>query len=263
MRIRGLWPIAVYCVCGVPSLGQTEAGGPPAPPPPTQPAEGDAGPAPGEVLPVGGAAEAEVVRRDEALESYEAGEVSTDTPLPVGYPRPTAPGAIEIKTYPVVRRAEFHREESPNAMSGNIAFWPLFQHIKEREIAMTAPVEMDYPGLEPDPKSEPESWTMSFLYRSTDQGPTGAFGGVVVRDQPAVTVVSLGYKGPYSMEWARIKLAELEAWLDGQSAWVRDGEPRLMHYNGPNVPVRRRWAEVQIPVRPAPAAAPSGSQAER
>ncbi|MEO0630277.1 MAG: hypothetical protein AAFY46_06070, partial [Planctomycetota bacterium] len=31
---------------------------------------------------------------------YRAGDVLTDTKLPVGYPRPTPPGAIEIKVYP-------------------------------------------------------------------------------------------------------------------------------------------------------------------
>ncbi|MBK7405258.1 MAG: heme-binding protein [Phycisphaerales bacterium] len=250
--MRTGWLLASLLLCSAASaaFGQGSGGAGPAPgsEPPQGPARPDPIPLPGDVLPVGGTPEAEV---EQSGATYSAGEVGTDTPLPEGYPRPTAPGAIEVKTYPSVRRAEYHRDESPNGMSGNIAFWPLFQHIKQREIAMTAPVEMDYPGLEPDPKSEPRSWTMSFLYRSADLGPTGEFGRVRVRDVPPVTVVALGFKGPYAMEWARIKMGELEAWLDGQTGWVRDGEPRVMHYNGPDVPATRRWGEVQIPVRRA------------
>lgn len=49
----------------------------------------------------------------------------------------------------------------------NMGFFPLFNHIKRNDIAMTSPVEMDYRGLF-DPatgvqaKQDSMSWTMSF-----------------------------------------------------------------------------------------------------
>lgn len=213
-------------------------------------------PNPGEVMTVGGAAEVEVARDGEY---YRAGQVFTNTALPLGYPRPTAPGAIEVKTYPEVRRAEFHQDGPPSPLSPQMGFWPLFQHIKSRDIAMTTPVETDYPGLRGGAREMPDSWTMSFLYRSRDLGPVGEFGPVSVRDLPPLTVVALGYMGPYSLEWSTLKLAELESWLDSQDEWERAGDARVLHYNGPSVPVHRRWAEVQIPVRPVGASTPAGA----
>ncbi|MEC9372584.1 MAG: hypothetical protein VYC34_02025, partial [Planctomycetota bacterium] len=49
---------------------------------------------------------------------YSAGPVATDTKLPVGYPRPTPPGAMEIKRYDVVRQAEVSGEGAPDRSRG-------------------------------------------------------------------------------------------------------------------------------------------------
>lgn len=65
-----------------------------------------------------------------------------DTELPEGYPPPTPPGAIELKKYAEVRRAEVSGRLNPN-LGMNLGFWPLFQHIQRNDIAMTAPVEMN------------------------------------------------------------------------------------------------------------------------
>ena len=187
-----------------------------------------------------------------------------EAPLPDGYPAPTPPGMIEIKTYPSVRRAEYTAKGSSN-FGMNVGFWPLFNHIKEREIAMTSPVEMDYrPAGERaplDPMKDAEgSWTMSFLYRSTDLGPTGQDGRVSVVDTPELTVISIGMRGGYGMGTVNAGLEKLRAWFDGQSEWEPAGEPRGLNYNGPQVPMRSKWSEVQVPVRrraPATEAAPA------
>ncbi|NBQ16249.1 MAG: hypothetical protein EBU31_16970, partial [Proteobacteria bacterium] len=50
-----------------------------------------------------------------------------EAPLPEGYPAPTPPGMIELKTYPVVRRAEYSAKGSSN-FGMNVGFWPLFNH---------------------------------------------------------------------------------------------------------------------------------------
>ena len=40
-------------------------------------------------------------------ENWKSGVLGIECPLPDGYPPPTPSNCIEIKTYPVVRRAEF------------------------------------------------------------------------------------------------------------------------------------------------------------
>ena len=169
-----------------------------------------------------------------------------DTPLPDGYPPPTPPGAIELKRYSSVRRAEYHGNMHP-IIGMNFGFWPLFKHIEERGIAMTSPVEVDYYGWD-ERNSAPDSWTMSFLYRSAELGPTGNDGKITVSDNPSNTVLSIGINGAYTMSTVRMGMENLEQWLATQNEWKAAGEPRAFFYNDPGVPRARRWIEVQIPV---------------
>jgi len=171
-----------------------------------------------------------------------------EAPLPAGYPEPTPPGAIDLKRYPAVRRAELSRDGSVDrGMNG--AFWPLFNHIKDRDIAMTSPVEMDYEGMPLDGAGGPQRWTMSFLYRTADLGPTGEAGDVVVVDTDALEVLSVGLRGAYGMARVREGMATLEAWLDAHPEWTVAGSPRAFWYNGPYVWDARKWSEIQVPVR--------------
>ncbi len=218
---------------------------------------------------VGGEPEAEVesLTRD-GKTLYVAGAARVNEALPEGYPRPTPPGAIEIKKYPSVRRAEIQGEaEGDFRMMGrrtSQAFWPLFQHIKRRDIAMTAPVEMDYHGMSAD--GEADAWAMSFLYREPSLGETGSDGRIRVYDTEPVTVVSIGVRGRLDEAAVRDALDTLERWLGDAEAWRPAGSPRTFGYNGPMVPSWNRWWEVQLPIEPAPdageqpeTAAPSGS----
>ncbi|MFG0274039.1 MAG: heme-binding protein [Phycisphaerales bacterium] len=216
-------------------------------------------PAPGNAVHLAGA-EVAVERDGDVIRS---GRAIVDTPLPDGYPMPTAPGAIALKTYPVVRRAEI-TSSTNMALGTNAAFWPLFMHIKNRDIAMTSPVEMDLVGMTGEPGDAPEAWTMSFLYRTPDLGPTGEAGSVTVVDAPPVTVVAVGFTGSADVRSVGLRLGELEEWVEANlPAWEQAGEPRLLQYNGPNIPRRDRWGEVQIPVRPRAAEqdAPTGEDA--
>lgn len=171
------------------------------------------------------------------------------TPLPEGYPAPTPPGAIDLKSYPSVRRAQVTRTGSADwGMNG--AFWPLFRHIQRRDIEMTSPVEMDYAGLRDSQNGRPHSWTMSFLYRTADLGPTGPDkGSVEVVDVGPMTVVSIGFRGAYGLSRVRTNLEALEQWLADQDEWESAGEARSLYYNGPEARGRDKWGEVQIPVR--------------
>jgi len=186
-------------------------------------------------------------------ETWRSGRCLIEAPLPEGYPAPTPPGALDIKTYPVVRRAEITAKGS-TMVGMNFAFWPLFNHIKDRDIAMTSPVEMDYRGMEAEgnPYQLDESkgeWTMSFLYRQREQGPTGEAGRVKVRDNDQVTVLSIGLMGPYGIGRVNEGLPILESWLEAHPEWERAGDVRAFSYNGPQVRNATKWSEVQLPVR--------------
>jgi hypothetical protein len=194
---------------------------------------------------VGGDMEAKVERTGDA---WAFGRMLIDTPLPEGYPAPTPPGAIELKGYPSVRRAEVSSVLNPD-VGMNMTFFPLFWHIKNREIAMTSPVEMDYEGMERSSGARPTRWTMSFLYRTSDLGPTGEAGMVEVVDRAPMTVLSLGGRGDYSISRVDASLMRLYAWLDEHPEWEQSGEPRALYYNGPERAKKDKWYEVQVPVK--------------
>jgi len=205
-------------------------------------------------------ADVESIVRDDVV-VYRAGSSLVRTALPEGYPRPTPPGAMEIKYYPSVRRAEIRggggKDDGMFGMNTAAAFFPLFTHIKQRDIAMTAPVEMDYEGLERRGDGlVADSWSMSFLYREPDLGPTGSDGRIRVHDTEPVVVLALGVRGDLDDATMGRRLDDLEAWIEARSDWERAGSPRTFGYNGPDMPRDRRWHEIQIPIRPASGPAP-------
>ncbi|MBA4015571.1 MAG: hypothetical protein C0483_00070 [Pirellula sp.] len=172
-----------------------------------------------------------------------------EAPLPVGFPKPTPVGEIRVQQYPKYRLAR----TDMTLMEGR-AFWTLFNHIKQREIAMTAPVEMSYtPGK--DGKLDKSS--MSFLYRSTEQGQLEVDGKVAVVDVPAQLAVSIGLQGDATKEKVNDAKQRLEAWLQIHGdEFEPAGALRVLGYNSPFVADRKKLTEVQIPVsskRPAAA----------
>lgn len=210
--------------------------------------------------------------RDAAIEVvkgvYRFKEAMIESPLPDGYPEPRPFGAIDIKEYPAVRRAELvTKDESGAGMM--MGFFPLFNHIKKRNISMTAPVETDYPQLYTDfmndKMAEEGETKMSFLYRSSSLGPVGEDGEIVVRDAVPVTVLSIGAQGAFDFTK---KVGELRTWLKAQELWEVAGDPRMFVYNGPFVDPNWRWSEVQVPIRrrgdaskAAPAVSPTVARA--
>lgn len=187
---------------------------------------------------------------------YRYGPSRIESPLPAGYPEPTPPGSIDLKRYPTVRRAEYVSSASPG-MGMNMGFFPLFNHIKRNDIAMTSPVEMDYrdtfdPETGKQSPKESMSWTMSFLYRTAELAPAGKDKkdkNVLVTDRPEMTVLSIGMNGPYGTGVVEKGLTLLHAWLKDHPEYQVAGEPRAFHYNGPYIANRNKWSEVQLPVR--------------
>lgn len=174
-------------------------------------------------------------------------DLKTESPLPVGYNAPTPDGAIEIKTYPTVRRAEVDSDKIflKDVFGINRAFWILFEHIKSRNIAMTAPVEFNFRNFGSSGKfleSDDVEWVMSFLYRTPDLGDVGTDGDVVIVDKPETTVISIGLEGGFSFELLNKGVKHLNKALSSQSTWVAAGEPRFFSYNDPMK--WYKWAEV-------------------
>jgi hypothetical protein len=199
------------------------------------------------------------IRTTRSGDNYAAGTARINTPLPVGYPEPTPPGAIDIKRYPSVRRAQIGTTTVASDLGMNFGFFPLFNHIKRRNIEMTSPVEMDYTGyLARKKASDNERWperknTMSFLYRTPELGEKGTDerdARVEIIDTEPLTVVSIGLQGDYGLSALDKGLEQLERWLAASEHWELAGEARALYYNGPDVRARDRWAEIQLPIRP-------------
>ncbi len=208
-------------------------------------------PTPGEVVErLSGDVEVEETPQPDGSTFYKAGVQRVTTPLPEGYPRPTPPEVVEVKKYPEVRRATFAGKGSgPDGMRNSaVGFWPLFGHIKSRGIAMTAPVEIEYQGLEPGDTDGIDAWNMSFLYRNKSLGQTESYANITVEDAEPVTVIATGVRGDATREKIDAALQVLSKALAESDEWTPAGDPRIMGYNGPDVPGKDRWSEVQLPV---------------
>lgn len=184
--------------------------------------------------------------------TWRCGSCRVSAPLPAGYPPPTPPGALELKAYPLIRKAEATAMLGPE-IGRNLAFWKLFHHIQSHEIAMTAPVEMKL-----QPKADDEQalagWKMAFLYREPTIGKLGPDGEVSVLEDAPTTVLSIGVKGDYSTERALAEAQTLRDALAKLPGWRAAGPPRVLFYNGPDTRAADRWSEVQIPVERVPSA---------
>ncbi len=190
---------------------------------------------------------------------WRSGTAAIPTPLPVGYPAPTPPETIELKRYPLVRRAEVGSTNGKADSGRMVAFFPLFNHIKRRDIEMTAPVEMEAKaydaaaGVAGGEGEGDEAWAMSFLYREVEQGATGPDEQdkrVRVVDTPEVVVASRGFQGNYSDARIERELTALAEWIAQDGRMEPAGRARVLMYNGgPGDDPRKYWSEVQLPVR--------------
>jgi len=172
--------------------------------------------------------------------------------LPEGFPGYTPVGTIEVKEYPKYRKAE---------TSGKVAFWSLYSHIKDNQIAMTAPVEMT---LTADKANQLQEQSMAFLYGKANQGTLGKKGSVTVIDVPQMTVVSIGVRGPRSDAVVADAQDRLTKWLaQNKEQYVESGAPRLMGYNSPFVPKNKQFFELQIPIRKVQVKAPEAPATDR
>lgn len=129
-------------------------------------------------------------------------------------------------------------------------FTPLFRHISNNDISMTAPVETRYPvaTLERDTAQDGEA-AVSFLYRSLDTVPQEVAQGIQIEDIPPMTVVSIGTRGRYNLKTYQASIERLQAWLVEHPEYEVMGQPRRFLYDGPFLPDAVKRSDIQIPVQ--------------
>ena len=165
-----------------------------------------------------------------------------EAPMPDGFPKPAHVGEIRVQAYPSYRLAK-----TKMTLIEGAAFWTLFNHIKQEEIAMTSPVEMTFKTGRNESLSKT---SMAFMYRSTAQGTSGTAGRVDVVDVPAELSVSIGVRGKTTDKRVLEAKRRLEKWLaEHKAEYESVGSLRVMGYNSPFVPDAKQFSEVQIPVR--------------
>ncbi|MGD1951359.1 MAG: heme-binding protein [Leptolyngbyaceae cyanobacterium] len=174
---------------------------------------------------------------------------ASSAPLPKGFPPPTAKGDIEIKQYPTYRAATVQVRGDLGKASSR-GFSPLFRHISNNDISMTAPVETRYPAatLQTDSISQGDA-AVSFLYRSVDVVPKEVAQNVRVEDMPPMMVVSIGMRGSYGYGVYTRGVQELQDWLAAHPEYELAGPPRRFFYDGPFIPDGLKRSDIQIPVQ--------------
>lgn len=161
--------------------------------------------------------------------------------LPEGFPTYTPPGVIELKTYPRHRRAVAKQ------------FFTLFAHITRNDIAMTAPVRMEF---EKAKDGVLEQTSMAFFQGDPDAGEIGADprdNNVETVEEEARTVISLGHRGLWTRDVIAAGEKRLRKWLEANSDYRASGNLIVMGYNSPMTPATRQFIEIQLPVEKAPA----------
>lgn len=191
--------------------------------------------------------------RSESPDASDGGDGSAqpawmirEAKLPQGFPPPGPVGQITIKYYPAYRAAFVLRGEG--GTSQNEMFRVLFRHIKKRDIAMTAPVEMTFADA-PDPGGRESMAAMAFMYARPDMGVAGPDENVLITDIPAMTVLSIGTRGGYGDKQMTAAFKMLHDHIRQHADRYRVvGAPRFLGYNSPFVPVFLRYGEAQLPV---------------
>lgn len=161
-------------------------------------------------------------------------EPRREAELPAGFPTYTPVGAIEVKRYPKNRRAVADD------------FFTLFAHISTNEIAMTAPVRMEFAKSDAGALKQT---SMAFFYGSTETGELGTQGAVTAIEDEGVTVVALGVRGEMSPDAMVEGEKTLRAWLAAHPEFEASGDLIVMGYNSPMVPRTESFMEIQLPVR--------------
>ena len=101
-------------------------------------------------------------------------------PLPERWPELTPIGKVEVKTYPDYRAATVTSVHPADAEVGPM-FMTLFDHIKQNDIAMTAPVDMGYEAVAnsgtDDTPTRPDGSAVSHAGKNSQREAARGLGG--------------------------------------------------------------------------------------
>lgn len=174
---------------------------------------------------------------------------AASAPLPEGFPKPTADGEINVKQYPAYRSATVQVEGDLGSASSR-GFSPLFRHISDNDISMTAPVEAQYPvaTLQANAASQGNA-AISFLYQDINVVPKAVDRDVQIEDTPPMTVVSFGVRGGYDYDIYTTGIERLQSWLAAHPEYSVVGSPRRFFYDGPFIPDALKRSDIQIPIQ--------------
>lgn len=169
-------------------------------------------------------------------------------------------GDFEVRQYEPQVLAETVVDGSMEE-AGNAAFRTLFRYIsggnrQKREIAMTAPVGQEKPGVA-IPMTAPvgqtvvsNRWAISFMMPAGSKLatlPEPVDANVKLREVPKRRMAAVCYSGTWSQKRYEKQLALLKQWMAAQGLKA-DGEPVWARYNPPFTLWFLRRNEILIPV---------------
>jgi hypothetical protein len=159
----------------------------------------------------------------------------TEAPLPKGWPTPGPYDLVSEKKFPAYRAAY------TDGSWQNFAFMRLFKHIKNNDIPMTSPVEMEMEENNENLKMK----SMGFMYQNTEVGKTGKDGAKVdVRDVPSTMTLCFTWQGKNSSNARKVAKKALEVELKKRG--IAGTEYRILGYNGPGVPTDKKTWEMLV-----------------
>ncbi|MFT5634506.1 MAG: hypothetical protein ACI9SQ_002244 [Rubritalea sp.] len=159
----------------------------------------------------------------------------TEAPLPKGWPTPGPYDLVSEKKFPAYRAAY------TDGSCQNFAFMRLFKHIKNKDIPMTSPVEMEMEENNENLKMK----SMGFMYQNTEVGQIGKDGEKVdVRDVPATMTLCYTWQGKNSSKTRKVAKKALEVELKKRS--IEGTDYRILGYNGPGVPNDKKTWEMLV-----------------
>jgi len=168
----------------------------------------------------------------------DAARYVAEAPLPKGWPIPGPYGVVVEKQFPAYRAAY------TKGRSSTFAFWRLFNHIKRKEIPMTAPVEMGM-GIRAGRSRKLGMNSMGFLYQHDEVGHRGMDGSKVeVRDMPAMRALSYTWQG--RKDGASLNKAKKAIDLVLHQKGWKSADYRVLGYNGPRTPDDKKTWEMLL-----------------
>ncbi len=149
----------------------------------------------------------------------------------------TPAGSVEVKLIPATTMLETTGDGSYFKQT-NPLFRRLFDYIRQHEVKMTSPVEVEVTPA-----------TMRFQVGSTDAGrDLPDAGQVSVRQAPERLVAAIGMRGGYTSQRYIQALGKLRDWLAENPRYQPVGNPYATYWNSPFMPAPFKHSEVHIPV---------------